>query len=430
MGVERGERGDLLATFGVNGGRGRETGGDDERHILPSRRVETLGEERTCERASVVFSVATSSERKKMTKRKRTSTSSPRARKKATKEGREARELENARRLDRLPRELWEKILDELKNDDLFPLALSCRYFRQKQKELVARPRQRGRESGKSRLALKTNLERKLDYGQPASAEYLRFARKEKASRGVGRKKAECIRRIAAYHGHLPLLKELLAGLKIIDPVLSMEAARGGQLETLQWLKTQKDFDPDEYVFAYACKSGHLETVKWLRSEGCLWNEEACEDAAEGGHFEVLKWLRSEGCPWNARACARAAEGGHVKILKWIRSEGCPWDADACTGAAWRGHLDVLKWLRSEGCPWDENTCNFAAEGGQMEVLKWLRSEGCPWDEGTCEAAARNGHLDVLMYLHENGCPWDGRTWHEASESVREWLKENGCPQR
>merc|ERR1711934_39412 len=166
--------------------------------------------------------------RRKMAKRKRTSTSSPRSRKKATKEGREARELENARRLDRLPRELWEKILDELKNDDLFPLALSCRYFRQKQKELVARTRQRGRESGKSRLALKTNLERKLDYGQPASAEYLRFARKEKASRGVGRKKAECIRRIAAYHGHLPLLKELLAGLKIIDPVLSMEAAHGG----------------------------------------------------------------------------------------------------------------------------------------------------------------------------------------------------------
>jgi len=62
-------------------------------------------------------------------------------------------------------------------------------------------------------------------------------------------------------------------------------------------------------------------------------------------------------------------------------------------------------------------------------VLKYLHENGCPWDEGTCEAAARNGHLDVLMYLHENGCPWDGRTWHEASESVREWLKENGCPQ-
>ena len=97
-----------------------------------------------------------------MTKRKRTSTSSPRARKKATKEGREARELENARRLDRLPRELWEKILDELKGDDLFPLALSCRYFRQKQNELVERRTQNGPGSGKPHLALKTNLHRML----------------------------------------------------------------------------------------------------------------------------------------------------------------------------------------------------------------------------------------------------------------------------
>ena len=159
-----------------------------------------------------------------MTKRKRTSTSSPRARKKATKEGRDARELENARRLDRLPRELWEKILDELKGDDLFPLALSCRYFRQKQKELVARTRQQGRESGKPRLTLKTNLERKLQKGQPVSAEYLKFARKEKASRGVGRKKAGWIRELAAYHGYLPLLQELQAGLKKLDPALDMEA--------------------------------------------------------------------------------------------------------------------------------------------------------------------------------------------------------------
>merc|ERR1711934_1043327 len=459
MGVERGERGDLLATFGVNGGRGLETGGDDERHILPSRRVETLGEERTCERASVVFSVATSSERKKMTKRKRTSTSSPRARKKATKEGREARELENARRLDKLPRELWEKILDELKGDDLFPLALSCRYFRQKQNELVERRTQNGPGSEKSHLALKTNLHRMLFKNQPASADYLRFARKEKASRGVGRKKAECIRRLAAYHGHLPLLQELQAGLKKLDPALDMEAARGGHLETLQWLIDQQggpDTVLNEWIFAHACKGGNWETVMWLRSEDCAWTEEACEDAAEGGHWETVMWLRSEGCPWDEKTCMYAAQGGHLEMLQWLRSEGCPWDVWACTGAARGGHLDVLKWLRSEGCPWDENTCNFAAEGGQMEVLKWLRSEGCPWsvygceyaaekgyldvlkylhengcpwDEGTCEAAARNGHLDVLMYLHENGCPWDGRTWHEASESVREWLKENGCPQ-
>ena len=55
---------------------------------------------------------------------------------------REAREVANARHLDKLPQELWEKILENLDENDLFPMALSCRYFRQKQKELVEQTRQ------------------------------------------------------------------------------------------------------------------------------------------------------------------------------------------------------------------------------------------------------------------------------------------------
>ena len=45
----------------------------------------------------------------------------------------DAWEIENAQGLDKLPPEVWEKILDELDENDLFPLALSCRYFEQMQ---------------------------------------------------------------------------------------------------------------------------------------------------------------------------------------------------------------------------------------------------------------------------------------------------------
>ena len=144
-----------------------------------------------------------------MAKRKGSSSASgPRTRSKAAKEGHDAREAENAKRLDKLPQEVWAKILDELGENDLFPLALSCRYFRQKQKELVAR--QSERESGALRLTLQTNLKRKRRNGQPASADYLRFCSKEKVSKDVGRKKSLCISCLAAFHGHLPLLQELL----------------------------------------------------------------------------------------------------------------------------------------------------------------------------------------------------------------------------
>jgi len=62
------------------------------------------------------------------------------------------REAANTQRLlGTLPQELWEKITNNLEENDLFPLALSCRYFRQKQKELVARMGQ----NGKHRCALR-----------------------------------------------------------------------------------------------------------------------------------------------------------------------------------------------------------------------------------------------------------------------------------
>ena len=118
-----------------------------------------------------------------------------------------AREAENTQRcLDKLPPEVWGKILGNLDENDLFSFALSCRYFRQKQKELVARTRQSGPER---RLALKTNLKRKLWNRQPASADYLRFCSKEKVPRDFGQKRDEIIRTLAAFHGYLPLLQEL-----------------------------------------------------------------------------------------------------------------------------------------------------------------------------------------------------------------------------
>ena len=134
-------------------------------------------------------------------------------------------EVENAQRLDKLPQEMWEKIFVNFEENDLFPMALSCRYFRQKQKELLARPRQRELELLESpHRALATNILRWPQKGQRASAEYLRFIRKEKVPRDICRQKAKYVRWLAAYHGHLPLLQELLAGLKTLNVQIAQNA--------------------------------------------------------------------------------------------------------------------------------------------------------------------------------------------------------------
>ena len=133
-----------------------------------------------------------------------------------------ARKADNSKDLlYKLLPEVWEKILGELENDDLFPLALSCRFFRQKQKELVARRTQQGRESGKSPLALKTTLFQKREKGQLVSSEYIRFCSEENA-RGYQIQKSDpyetfhhpdevrewYLMCLAAFHGHLHLLNQ------------------------------------------------------------------------------------------------------------------------------------------------------------------------------------------------------------------------------
>ena len=117
-----------------------------------------------------------------------------------------AREAENATHLDKLPHEVWAKILNNLNENDLFPLALSCRCFRQKQKELVERAEY---------LAFQTSFGARVpdhDYYDvdPVSADYLRFCSKEKVSLEVRDKRNLYTRCLAAFHGHLPLLQELL----------------------------------------------------------------------------------------------------------------------------------------------------------------------------------------------------------------------------
>ena len=226
------------------------------------------------------------------------------------------REAENAKLLDKLPLDVWEKIVDE---NDLFPLALSCRYFRQKQKELVARMGQ----NGKHRCALRTNIRRQYIQRQQASADYLRFCYKEIVLSEFFPQRAKWIMKLAAYHGDLTLLQE-----------------------------HEKKFELDAEVFYSACAGGNLETLKWLRSKGCPWSGWACSSAAKHGHLEILKWLRSEGCPWDEGTFTAAVERGHLQMLKWLRSKGCPWDGWACEYAATRGKLDLLRWAIDNGCPY------------------------------------------------------------------------------
>ena len=136
---------------------------------------------------------------------------------------------------------------------------------------------------------------------------------------------------------------------------------------------------------AEAAERGCLGTLKSLHRRGHLDEmrkkshvKGLCMIAASGGQLEVLQWLRSNDYPWDAMTCVAAASGGHFKVLRWARANGCLWDEFTCAYAAKHGHFEMLQWARANGCPWDVGTCEWAAMGGQLEVLQWARATGCP----------------------------------------------------
>ena len=157
----------------------------------------------------------------------------------------DAREVENAQRLlTKLPHLVWEKIVDNLEDADLYPLALSCRYFRKKQKDLVARTRQNG---PKSRRVLKTKIMPIFEKSQPASAEYIRFCSKHEKLSGhmlkdqIGHNHFRCL---AAFHGHLPLLQELLEPFRSTDPAITRAAGECSFPQNFFFLSTIDLFPP------------------------------------------------------------------------------------------------------------------------------------------------------------------------------------------
>ena len=124
----------------------------------------------------------------------------------------------------------------------------------------MAPTRQRGPESGKPRLALKTDLGlvrmmRVMAFGgQPASAAYLRFCSEEKVP-GIYRPHFEaCLGRscargrdiyvscLAAFHGLLPLLQKLQAGSETLHTKIIQSAGESSLSQSSLLLVLAADF--------------------------------------------------------------------------------------------------------------------------------------------------------------------------------------------
>ena len=237
-------------------------------------------------------------------------------------------EAKNEKLLGRLLPELWQKVLDEYLNpNDLLAFALTCRFFREKQKD--------------------------LGWKMETELNHLRELRKsgKVASHTLGWFQWVCdtlnIMPGFVWPG------ERVKGA-VYEGDLVNYAAFQGSVEILRWLVEKKRWELNRDTGWWAGAGGSIEVLEYLGGGGVFEREgsglPAFDGAARGGRLEALKFLRGldPPCPWDGWICRGAAKGGHLEALKWLRAQEppCPWGRRTCREEASEyDHQHVVKWI-------------------------------------------------------------------------------------
>lgn len=201
----------------------------------------------------------------------------------------------------------------------------------------------------------------------------------------------EIVCSIAAFEGHLNLLKMLLDWKYPWTDSIVEFAAEGGHIHILEWMKDRfKGIKHPKVsqLTIFGFRLSDEEDWKTASSDEDeeehqhpLFNTRVLSYAAYGGHIEALEWFRENKCPSDLTALEYAVEGGHLHVLEWMDRTG--WfvlHGDSvisdpgfrfCERAAELGHLEVLKWLIKRNSFWDRYHCLALCEKGS-ETHKWL----------------------------------------------------------
>jgi hypothetical protein len=106
------------------------------------------------------------------------------------------------------------------------------------------------------------------------------------------------------------------------------------------------------HVLTGALRAGDHTKAMWLYTEqhcGLGNHYRVCAEAAMGGSIEVLAWLKQQGVDPTGETCVAAARHDQLPVLQYLHAEGILSSRRVCDAAARRGDLVMLKWAITRG---------------------------------------------------------------------------------
>jgi hypothetical protein len=199
-------------------------------------------------------------------------------------------------------------------------------------------------------------------------------------------------------------------------PLVARGGALSGDATKLAWLCDEQHCPLPDDIVDDAAGGGSVEMLQWLKQKSFAFSRHSTYTAARRPHnIPVLQYLQNEGCEWDNYVCSAAAEAGDLEQLKWLHQHGATLRSSVPGSAACNGMVNILDWWQQQGFEFDCHVMEQAAQYGQLQACKWLHCAGCPWSIRACFTAVDSGYIETLQYLHENGCPWDDTRMIDAA---------------
>lgn len=107
---------------------------------------------------------------------------------------------------------------------------------------------------------------------------------------------------------------------------------------------------------------------------------------------------------WPQGSVCDALVADFVEGLRFAHENGCPFDDNTTQIAAELGAIHCLKYAVENGCPMHPNTVASAIEYGNLACLQYAHKKGASFQavNEVMYRVAYAGYLDILKYLYEH----------------------------